>query len=102
MKEVSFFKEQEAQNKDYLDVCELLTYEYREEGEVLYRFGEPNDCMYIVIDGAVDCTVHMRDEVLTAHEIRELGHDVGMKNIATVFDKFKHQHRLFEGQQKDE
>ena len=65
VKEVSFFKEQEVQNKDYLDVCELLTYEYREAGEVLYSFGEPKDCMYIVIDGTVDCTIHMRDEVLT-------------------------------------
>jgi len=25
-----------------------------------------------------------------------------MKNIANVFDKFKHQHKLFDGQQKEE
>jgi CRP-like cAMP-binding protein len=66
VKEVSFFKDQEVQNKDYVDVCELLTYEHRKEGEVLYTFGEPKDCMYIVIDGRVDFTVHMGDEVLTA------------------------------------
>lgn len=44
----------------------------------------------------------MRDEVLTPWEIRELGNDVGMKNIANVFDKFKHQHNLFDAQQKEE
>jgi hypothetical protein len=31
-----------------------------------------------------------------------LGNDVGVKNIANAFDKFKHQHKLFAGQQKEE
>ena len=73
-----------------------MAYEFHPKGDVLYKFGELKDCMYIIIDGKVDFSVHMRDEQLSESEVRELGDDVGIKDIAKDFNKFKHQHNLFE------
>ena len=69
IKNVAFFKDQNITGKDLLDVCELLTYEFHGEGSTIYQNGDPNDKMYIIIDGNVDFLNNMEANPLNIKEI---------------------------------
>ena len=44
-------------------------------------FGEPNDKMYIVLDGQVDFIIDMEKSALSNVEVDLLGKDVGFNEI---------------------
>lgn len=62
MRNVDFFLEKNITGKDLYDLCEFLGYEHYNAGEIVFKHGQPNDKMYIIIDGNVDFSINMKKD----------------------------------------
>jgi signal-transduction protein with cAMP-binding, CBS, and nucleotidyltransferase domain len=51
VKKVEWFEENKITGTDLNDLSSLVTYEHYKPGEAIFKFGQPNDKMYIIIDG---------------------------------------------------
>jgi hypothetical protein len=65
-------------------LCELLTYEKFEIGQPVYKFKEPNDKMYIIIEGKVDFQLNMKKDNLTTKEKEQLAYDINCPNMPAI------------------
>ena len=61
---MDFFQKKSILGKDLYDLCELITYETYEEGEIIYKFKEQTDTLYIIIDGMIDFSLDMKHDIL--------------------------------------
>ena len=62
---------------------------------IIFCVGDERDKMYIMIEGTVEFSVNMKTQTLTNDEIKELGEDLGVKDLTNMFHKYKHTHRLY-------
>lgn len=64
-----------------LDVSEMLSYEFFPEGSIIYKNGDPNDKMYIILDGQVEFSNDMEKYPLSVSQIYELEADMSVKDL---------------------
>lgn len=82
IKKVEWFEENKIAGADLIDLSALVTYEHYSPGEAIFKFGQPNDKMYIIIDGQVDFCLDMKKHDLNSDEIKEVSTDLKLKEFA--------------------
>ena len=52
--EINFFKNRKNYDKkDFVQICQMVNYEYKEGGETIYKEGDQADKLYIILKGKV-------------------------------------------------
>lgn len=53
IKEISFFKERDIKDKNFIDIGSCLKYEFHDKGSTVFKLGTTGNKFYIILRGVV-------------------------------------------------
>ena len=89
MKHNKFFKNLIAKkpHEALLDLVNKLTYEYKKEGEFLFRYGDRGTTFYVILEGIVGVNVPIDEEKSTLEkEVHQMVKGQSFGELALIYD----------------